>query len=143
MGFLVNDPVLYSQSPAAELQRQVIRKVTLGKTESIPAPRDSESKKNSSETRAAKAEQSKSDAVAQRAQKARAENIDRAAAMRHLRYEVITDADIVQVSVINSEDGTIIRKVPPDKVIGFVKKFREKTHERRITKRKYKLDIQA
>ncbi|MBQ3449552.1 MAG: flagellar protein FlaG [Synergistaceae bacterium] len=141
MGFITSDPVLYSHSPVAEIQRQVIRTKTLGNVYSDTSPHETESEK--AESRAAKVKQSKSDAIAQKAQKARAENIDRAAAMRHLRYEVITDADIVQVSVINSEDGTIIRKVPPDKVIGFVKKFREKTNERRITKRKYKLDIQA
>ncbi|MBQ6112257.1 MAG: flagellar protein FlaG [Synergistaceae bacterium] len=141
MGFITSDPVLYSHSPAAEIQRQVIRTKTLGNVYGSPPSHETESEK--AEIKEAKVKQSKSDAIAQKAQKARAENIDRAAAMRHLRYEVITDADIVQVSVINSEDGTIIRKVPPDKVIGFVKKFREKTNERRITKRKYKLDIQA
>ena len=141
MGFIVSDPVLYSHSPAAEIQRQVIKTKTLGNTQGSPSPHELE-ERTQEEKKAAKVQQSKSDAIAQRAQKARAENIDRAAAMRHLRYEVITDADIVQVSVINSEDGTIIRKVPPDKVVGFVKKFREKTTERR-TKRKHKLDIQA
>ena len=138
MGFMTSDPVLYSHSPAAEIQRQVVRTKILGNVNSIPAPYEKESIKES-ETKAAKVQQSKSEAIAK---KARTETIDRAAEMRHLRYEVITDADIVQVSVINSEDGTIIRKVPPDKVIGFVKKFREKTNERR-TKRNHKLDIQA
>lgn len=139
MGFMTSDPVLYSHSPAAEIQRQVIRTKILGSIESSPPPHESESIKDT-EQKAAKVKQSKSGAAAK---KVNAENIDRTAAMRHLKYEVITDADIVQVSVINSEDGTIIRKVPPDKIVGFVKKFREKTQERRITKRKYKLDIQA
>ncbi len=141
MGFIVNDPVLYSNSPAAEIQRQVIKTKTLGNTESSPPPHEIENRKQA-EKRAAKVQQSKSDVIAQRAQKARAENIDRAAAMRHLRYEVIEDADIVQVSVINSEDGMIIRKVPPDKMVEFARKFREKTTERRI-RRKHRLDIQA
>ena len=139
MGFITSDPVLYSHSPAAEIQRQVVKTKTLGDTKSDPPAHEIESRRKE-ETKAARVQQAKSDAIAQ---KARAENIDRAVEMRHLRYEVITDVDIVQVSVINSEDGTIIRKVPPDKVIGFVKKFREKTNESRITKRKYKLDIQA
>lgn len=138
MGFLTSDPVLYSHSPAAEIQRQVVRTKILGNVNSISSSGETESIKES-ESKTEKAKQSKSDAIAK---KARAENIDRAAEMRHLRYEIIKDADIVQVSVINSEDGTIIRKVPPDKVVGFVKKFREKTTERK-TKRKYKLDIQA
>ncbi len=140
MGFIVSDPVLYSNSPAAEVQRQVIKKKTLGNTESSPTPKEIENRKQE-EAKTEKVQQSKSDAIAQRAQKARAENIDRAAAMRHLRYEVITDADIVQVSVINSEDGTIVRKVPQDKVVGFIRKFREKTNGK--VKRRHKLDIQA
>ena len=138
MGFMVNDPVLYSNSPAAEIQRQVIKTKTLGDTKPEALPHEYELRKKE-ENKAARVQQSKSDAIAK---KARAENIDRAAEKRHLRYEVIADADIVQVSVINSEDGTIIRKVPPDKVVGFVKKFREKISERK-TKRKHKLDIQA
>lgn len=141
MGFITGDPVLYSHSPAAEIQRQVIKTKTLGDTGSSPAPYELEEKRYE-EREAAKVKQSKTDAIAQRAQKARIESIDRAAEMRHLRYEVITDADIVQVSVINSEDGTIIRKVPPDKIVGFIRKFREKTTERR-TKRRLRLDIQA
>ena len=138
MGFITSDPVLYSHSPAAEIQRQVIRTKTLGNVYSISSSGETESIKES-EAKIEKAKQSKSDAIAK---KARAENIDRAAEMRHLRYEVITDADIVQVSVINSEDGTIIRKVPPDKVVGFIRKFREKSSSGK-TKRKYRLDIQA
>ncbi|MBQ4431302.1 MAG: flagellar protein FlaG [Synergistaceae bacterium] len=73
-----------------------------------------------------------------RQQQARRENIDRAAEMRHLRYEVIQDADIVQISVINSEDGTIIRKIPPDKTVGFARKLKEKKDSR-----KRRLDITA
>ncbi len=73
-----------------------------------------------------------------RQQQARKENIDRAAEMRHLRYEVIQDADIVQISVINSEDGTIIRKIPPDKTVGFAKRLKEKKDSR-----KRRLDITA
>lgn len=138
MGFMARDPVLYSHSPAAEIQRQVVKTKTLGDTRSDPPSYETESRKKE-EAKAARVQQAKSDAIAQ---KARIENIDRAAEMRHLRYEVITDADIIQVSVINSEDGTIIRKVPPDKVVGFVRKFREKSLHGRA-KRKYKLDIQA
>jgi uncharacterized FlaG/YvyC family protein len=138
MGFMASDPVLYSHSPAAEIQRQVVKTKTLGDTGSDPPSYETESRKKE-ETKAARVQQAKSDAIAK---KVRAENIDRAAEMRHLRYEVITDADIVQVSVIKSEDGTIIRKVPPDKVVGFIRKFREKTSSGR-TRRRHKLDIQA
>ena len=96
MGFITGDPVLYSHSPAAEIQRQVIKTKTLGDTERSPSPQEIEARKKA-ESKAARLQQSKSDAIAQ---KARAENIDRAVEMRHLKYEVITDADIIQVSVI-------------------------------------------
>ena len=44
---------------------------------------------------------------------------------RHLQYNVIEDAAIVQVSVINSEDGTIVRKFPPDEVVDFVRRVKK------------------
>lgn len=53
-------------------------------------------------------------------------------ARRHLQYEVIEDAAIVQVSVINTEDGTVVRKVPPDNVVGFVRKFQASLRNRRL-----------
>ena len=60
----------------------------------------------------------------EQAEKHRETMLAKVGARRHLQYEVIEDAAIVQVSVINSEDGTVVRKVPPDEVVGFVKRFR-------------------
>ncbi len=74
----------------------------------------------------------------EKADKARVEMLDRAGEMRHLKYEVIDEAAIVQVSVINTGDGTVVRKVPPDKVVGLVKNIRE--HKKASEKRK-RLDM--
>ncbi|MBQ3448102.1 MAG: flagellar protein FlaG, partial [Synergistaceae bacterium] len=59
-----------------------------------------------------------------KAEKNRNEILAKVAQRRHLQYEVIEDAAVVQVSVINTEDGTVVRKVPPDNVVGFIRKFR-------------------
>ena len=59
------------------------------------------------------------------ADKARADMLERMGERRHLKYEVIDEAALVQVSVINSEDGTVVRKVPPDKVVGLVVRMRK------------------
>ncbi|MBQ7578898.1 MAG: flagellar protein FlaG [Synergistaceae bacterium] len=116
----------YIQSAAAEHQRQVVKTRTLGNTgPDLPEPARY---KKSSDTQARRTnEQSK---ATQLADKAKSEVIDKASEMRHLKYDVIEDADIVQVSVINSSDGTIIRKFPPDKVINLVQKIREKRKSR-------------
>ena len=53
-------------------------------------------------------------------------------ARRHLQYEVIEDAAIVQVSVINTEDGTVVRKVPPDNVVGFVRRVKSSAGRRKL-----------
>ena len=68
----------------------------------------------------------------EQAEKHRDAMLAKVGARRHLQYEVIEDAAIVQVSVINSEDGAVIRKVPPDNVVGFVRKFRASVRNRRL-----------
>ena len=131
MGVNVNDlPDSFTQSSPAE-QRQVIRTKTIGRTEG-----DFQISEYKNVAKKIRQElQNKSDDIAD---KAKNKILDKASEMRHLRYDVIEDADIVQISVINSGDGTIIRKVPPDKIVSFVKKVKEKNSER-----KRKLDIKA
>lgn len=120
-------PDSFGQSPKTE-QRQIVRTKIIGDTsKNLKSTDDSKTAENT----ARKEAEIKSERRAQTAKKANEANIDRVTEMRHLRYEVITEADIVQVSVINSEDGTIIRKVPPDKVVNFAKKFKEKRDGRR------------
>ena len=77
----------------------------------------------------------------EQADKARAEMLDRAGEMRHLKYEIIDEAAIVQVSVINTGDGTVVRKFPPDKVVGLVKHIREHRKTSDKSSRNRKLDI--
>ena len=127
----MNDlPDSFTQSSPAE-QRQVIRTKTIGRTEG-----DFQISEYKNVAKKIRQElQNKSDDIAD---KAKNKILDKASEMRHLRYDVIEDADIVQISVINSGDGTIIRKVPPDKIVSFVKKVKEKNSER-----KRKLDIKA
>ena len=120
-------PDSFGQSPKTE-QRQIVRTKIIGDTsKNLKSTDDSKT----AEKTARKEAEIKSERRAETAKKANEANIDRVTEMRHLRYEVITEADIVQVSVINSEDGTIIRKVPPDKVVNFAKKFKEKRDGRR------------
>lgn len=121
-------PDLFKQSPGTE-HHQAVRTKIIGDTVSVS--HDSEYAKVAervAEKAARQETQSRSD---KKAEKARTENIDRLTEMRHLRYEVIQDADLVQISVINSEDGTVIRKVPPDKVVSFAQKVKEKRDRRR------------
>ena len=42
---------------------------------------------------------------------------------RHLEYEVIEEADIVQVQVVNTDDGTIVRKIPSDEIVKLVEQI--------------------
>lgn len=108
------------QQPPVERQRNIIKTKTIGNAGSdTPSP---ESFRAKLEAHTKAQEKSRTD---EQADKAKDEMLDRAGEMRHLKYDVIDEAAIVQVSVINSEDGTVVRKVPPDKVVGLVKRMRE------------------
>ncbi|MDR2179019.1 MAG: flagellar protein FlaG [Synergistaceae bacterium] len=39
---------------------------------------------------------------------------------RNLKFEIIKDAGILQIQVINSTDGAVVRKIPPDEVVKLV-----------------------
>ena len=43
---------------------------------------------------------------------------------RHLEYEVIEEADMVQVRVVNTDDGTIVRKIPSDEIVKLVEQIK-------------------
>ena len=127
----------FIQSSAPESQRKIITKTkTLGSPSGDDMPRK-ESKKIVDEQALLQKKEHEAHSE-QRAQKAKSEILDKAGAMRHLRYDVIEEADMVQVSVINNSDGAIVRKFPPDKVIDIVIKIREK---RRRSKKS--LDLKA
>jgi uncharacterized FlaG/YvyC family protein len=44
---------------------------------------------------------------------------------RELKYEVIEDAGMVQIQVIDARDGRVVRKIPADEVIKFITGLRE------------------
>ncbi|MBQ4418851.1 MAG: flagellar protein FlaG [Synergistaceae bacterium] len=49
---------------------------------------------------------------------------------RKIKYEVIEEADLVQIQVIDTDDGKIIRKIPADEIVELVKKLHEVLSER-------------
>ncbi len=49
---------------------------------------------------------------------------------RHLEYEVIEEADIVQVQVVNTDDGSIVRKIPGDDIVKLVEQIHKVLSER-------------
>lgn len=108
------------QTPVEE-RRQVIKTKTIGHAEE--ASDESFRDKLEAQRRDLKQNQQKHESDEQ-AEKKRAEILAKVGERRHLQYEVIEDAAVVQVSVINTEDGTVVRKVPPDNVVGFIRKFR-------------------
>ena len=123
-------PDPFNQSQSVE-QRQVIRTKTLGSVTG-----DSHQGPDYKKIAEKIARQEAQDKLEYRAEEVKEKILDKASEMRHLKYEVIEDADIVQISVVSSADGTVIRKVPPDKIVSFVKRIREKEQKR-------KLDIKA
>jgi flagellar protein FlaG len=44
---------------------------------------------------------------------------------RGLKYEMIEEADMYQLQVIDMTDGRVVRKVPPDEVINIIKNLKE------------------
>ena len=109
------------QTPVEE-RHQITKTKIIGRSEA-EAPGESFREKLEAQRRSMKQNQEKQESQEQ-AEKHRETMLAKVGARRHLQYEVIEDAAIVQVSVINSEDGTVVRKVPPDEVVGFVKRFR-------------------
>jgi uncharacterized FlaG/YvyC family protein len=49
---------------------------------------------------------------------------------RKLKYEVLEDAGVVQIQVIDVKDGRIVRKIPADEVIKFIRAMKEKIDDR-------------
>jgi uncharacterized FlaG/YvyC family protein len=49
---------------------------------------------------------------------------------RELKYEVLEDAGVVQIQVIDANDGRIVRKIPADEVIKFILAMKEKIDDR-------------
>jgi uncharacterized FlaG/YvyC family protein len=47
-----------------------------------------------------------------------------------LKYEVLEDAGVVQIQVIDAADGRVVRKIPADEVIKLIEAIKEKMDER-------------
>jgi uncharacterized FlaG/YvyC family protein len=45
---------------------------------------------------------------------------------RALKYEVLKDAGIVQIQVIDTSDGSIVRKIPADEIVRFIETLKER-----------------
>jgi uncharacterized FlaG/YvyC family protein len=45
---------------------------------------------------------------------------------RNLKFEMIKDAGILQIQVIDSSDGTVVRKIPPDEIVKWVTYIKDK-----------------
>ena len=44
---------------------------------------------------------------------------------RKIKYEVIEEADLVQIQVIDTDNGNIVRKIPADEIVELVKKLHD------------------
>jgi uncharacterized FlaG/YvyC family protein len=49
---------------------------------------------------------------------------------RELKYEVLEEAGVVQIQVIDARDGRVVRKIPADEVIKFIEGLREQLDDR-------------
>ena len=49
---------------------------------------------------------------------------------RELKYEVKDDAGVVQIQVIDSRDGRIVRKIPADEVIKIIEQLKNQLDDR-------------
>ena len=49
---------------------------------------------------------------------------------RGLKFEMIEDADIYQLQVIDMTDGRVVRKIPPDEVVKVIAHLKEQLSER-------------
>ena len=114
------------QTPVEE-RRQTVKTKTLGRTGEVPDDSFKEKLEAQRRSRKQNQEQQESD---EQAEKHREEMLAKVGQRRHLQYDVFSDAAIVQVSVINSEDGTIVRKFPPDEVVEFVRNVKKTPRSR-------------
>ena len=58
------------------------------------------------------------------------EVVDLLVPRRHLEFKIIDEADLVQVQVIDTDDGNVVRKIPADEVVELVKQIHKMLSER-------------
>ncbi len=49
---------------------------------------------------------------------------------RHLKYEVREEAGLMQVQVIDSKDGSVIRKIPADEIVSLIEYIHDMLNSR-------------
>ena len=136
-GVNVNDlPDFINHKSQPAEQRQVIRTKTLGDV--MGEAQKPDYKKTAEKILREEVQTKKSEERAEQADEIKAKIIEKASEKHHIKYDVIEDADIVQISVVKSADGTVVRKVPSDKIVNFVKELREKK-----SAKERKFDIKA
>ena len=111
------------QTTPVEERRQAVKTRTLGRTCEVHDGSFREKLEAQQRNRKQNQEQQQSD---EQAEKRREAILQRVGARRHLVYDVIDDAKMIQVSVINTEDGTVVRKYPPDEVIEFARQVKHR-----------------
>ena len=124
----INVGVPNPQQATVEERRSAVKTKTLGRIDSS----HENSFRSQLEARRRNMQDQERRESNEQADKHRDAMLAKVGARRHLQYEVIEDAAIVQVSVINTEDGTVVRKVPPDNVVGFVRKFKASARRRQL-----------
>ena len=124
----INVGVPNPQQATVEERRSAVKTKTLGRMDSS----HESSFRSQLEARRRNMQDQERRESNEQADKHREAMLAKVGARRHLQYEVIEDAAIVQVSVINTEDGTVVRKIPPDNVVGFVRKVKASARRRQL-----------
>ena len=122
--------------------RQIIKNKTIGRTEKDPPkPESSNRSDGNTGTKTGGLSGNDKNGGESNAQKEFSEYLEKNAALHYLEFEVMDDAGIVQIRVINSDSGTIVRKIPPDNVVNNAADINKKLN--RNKRSAHKLDIKA
>ncbi len=121
--------------------RQIVKNKTIGRTEKDP-PKPESNNRSGASTGTTTGGLSGNDIYSgeNKAQKEFSEYLEKSAALHYLEYEVMDDAGIVQIRVINSDSGTIVRKIPPDNVVNTAADINKRLKKKNSGN---KLDIRA
>ena len=114
------------QQPELDLKKLMerMKSVELGK----PTPETAASLKLKTETEQEKDGLTKEDE--KDILKKTLELVDLIAPRPHLEYKIVEDAYMVQVHVVNTDDGIIVRKIPSDEIVKLVKQAHAMLAER-------------
>ena len=123
-----NLPVSHHREPPPNLQQEERRAVKLKLTRELGHIRPEPSLEDLNKERTNDNELSRDDLKAILEKTAEISKIFNS--KRKIKYEVIDEADLVQIQVIDTDDGKIIRKIPADEIVELVKKLHDILSER-------------